>query len=72
MFLGPPVVQQPDLQNAVLIINTVLLIIALIVVELFYTDMPKKERTYLRLFYPLVAVLVSMLVFAAYRQLGSA
>ena len=56
------------LQQLALTLNTVILIIALIVAELVYADLPKEKRAHLRQFYPLLVVLLGLLVFAIYKQ----
>jgi len=56
------------LQQLVLTLNTVILIIALIVAELVYAELPKEKRAHLKHFYPIFAVLVGLLVFAIYKQ----
>jgi hypothetical protein len=61
-----------QLQRTVLVINTVLLIVALIVIELVYSERPKKERQQLKYFFPLLLVLIGLLVYAAFKQIGTA
>ena len=68
MFLRLPFNFLTNLQQTVLVLNTVVLIIALIVVELVYSEMPKSKRTHLKYFYPLFLVLVGLLIYAAYKQ----
>lgn len=68
MFLQLPFHAAANLQRTVLTLNTVILIIALIVAELVYAEMPKKKRKHLRYMYPLFVVLSGLLIFAIYKQ----
>ena len=61
-----------SLQQTAFLTNTVLLIIALIVVELVYSEQPPIKRRHLKYFYPLFVVLAGLLVYAAYKQSGKA
>jgi len=72
VFLRLPFHFVVHLQQTVLLINTVILIAALIVVELVYSESPKEKRQPLRYFYPLFLVLIGLLVYAAYKQVGKA
>jgi hypothetical protein len=72
MFLQLPFQFLSQLQQTVLVINTVLLLGALIVVELIYSETPRKEREHLKYFAPLLIVLIGLLVYAAYKQVGNA
>ncbi len=72
MFLQLPFQFLPQLQQTVLVINTVLLLGALIVIELVYSETPKEKRQHLKYFFPLLAVLIGLLIFAAYKQVGTA
>jgi len=72
MFLQLPFQLGAHLQQTVLVLNTVLLVAALIVVELVYSERPKEQRQHLRYFYPLFLVLAGLLIYAAYKQTGSA
>ena len=69
VFLHLPFSFSSNLQHTVLIINTVILITALIVVELIYSEKPRSKRKELRYFYPLFMVLIGILIFAAYKQI---
>lgn len=60
------------LQQSSFLVNTVILIITLIVVELTYSELPKQKREHLKLFYPLFVVLVGLLIYAAYKQTSGA
>lgn len=71
MFLDIPFIFDLKLQNIILILNTLLLIAALIVFELVYIDMPKDKRTHLRLLYPFVITFIGILVFAFINQTGT-
>lgn len=70
MFLRLPFQFSAHLQDTVLVINTVLLLAILIVVELVYSETPRSKREHLKYFYPLVLVLVGLLIYAAYKQVG--
>lgn len=72
MFLQLPFNLSDNLQQTALVINTVILIIALIVVELVYSETPKSQRQHLKYFYPLFLVMVGLLIFAAIQQTGKA
>lgn len=72
MFLRLPFQLGTNLQQTVLVLNTVLFVAALIVVELVYSEKPKEERRHLRYFYPLFLVLAGLLLYAAYKQSGNA
>lgn len=70
MFLKLPFQLVTNLQETVLVINTVLLIASLIIVELIYSEKPKEQRAHLKLFLPLFLVLVGLLIYAAFKQIG--
>jgi dipeptide/tripeptide permease len=70
MFLRLPFQFMTNLQETVLVINTVILIAALIVVELVYSERPKAERQHLKYFFPLILVLTGLLLFAIFKQAG--
>jgi hypothetical protein len=72
MFLRLPFQLSTNLQQTTLVLNTVLLVAALIVVELVYSERPREQRQHLRYFYPLFLVLAGLLVYAAYKQTGNA
>jgi hypothetical protein len=72
MFLQLPFQFLSQLQQTVLVINTVLLLGVLIVIELVYSETPYSKRKQLKYFFPLLAVLIGLLVFAAYKQVGNA
>ena len=72
MFLQLPFQIDVHLQQTVLVLNTVLLVAALVVVELVYSERPREQRRHLRYFYPLFLVLAGLLMYAAYKQTGSA
>jgi len=59
-------------QQTAFLVNTVVLITALIVVELVYSEKPRAQRRHLKYFYPLFVVLAGLLVYAAIRQGGKA
>jgi hypothetical protein len=70
MFFTFPIHVTAHLRDLALLLNTVVLIAALIVIELVYSERPKEDRRHLRLFFPLVIVLIGLLVYAAYLQGG--
>jgi hypothetical protein len=70
MFFGLPLEPQSTLQKTVLILNTILLLAALVVLELIYAEKPKEHRKHLRYFLPVMGVLVGLLLYTAYRQMG--
>ena len=72
MFLQLPFTAAGNLQRIVLILNTVLLLAGLIALELVYSERPADQRSHLKLFIPLMFVLIGLLVYAAYRQTGHA
>jgi Na+/serine symporter len=72
MFLQLPFQFLSQLQQTVLVVNTVLLLGVLIVVELVYSETPREKREHLKYFAPLLLVLIGLLVFAAYKQIGRA
>jgi uncharacterized membrane protein len=61
-----------NLQQTAFLTNTVVLIVALIVVELVYSEQPPAKRRHLKYFYPLFMVLAGLLIYAAYSQSGRA
>jgi phosphoglycerol transferase MdoB-like AlkP superfamily enzyme len=72
VFLQLPFHSAASLQRITLILNTVMLIVALIVVELVYAEATKKKRAHLKLFIPLFVVLAGLLVFAVFKQVRAA
>lgn len=72
MFLRLPFQFVANLQDTVLILNTILLIAALIVVELVYSEIPREQRRHLLYFLPLILVLIGLLIYAVYLQTGKA
>lgn len=68
MFLQVPFEFQPELQHIALIINTLLLIGALILLEFMYDNAPKVRRQHVRLLLPFLAILIGILLYAVYRQ----
>lgn len=61
-----------SIHQTVLIINTTLLIVALIVVELVYSETPKEKRQHLKYFYPLFIILIGLLIYAVVKQVKGA
>ncbi len=72
MFLQMAFKASHDAQQIALVLNTVLLIAALVIYELVYSEQPKKKRQELKYFFPIIAVMVGLLLFAAYKQIGNA
>ncbi|HEX8182293.1 MAG TPA: hypothetical protein VF575_01680 [Candidatus Saccharimonadales bacterium] len=70
MFLKFPFEFNDSVQQTALIVNTVLLIGALIAVELVYAESAPEQRKHLRLFMPLFMVLVGILLYAVIKQVG--
>lgn len=71
MFFGLPLESQASLQQTVLVLNTILLIAALIIVELIYAEKSKAHRrAHLRYFLPIAAVMGGLLMYAFYLQIG--
>jgi hypothetical protein len=70
VFLQLPFNAAGNLQRIVLILNTVLLLAGLVALELVYSERPAEQRSHLKLFIPLMFVLIGLLVYAAYRQTG--
>jgi predicted neutral ceramidase superfamily lipid hydrolase len=70
VFLELPFRFATNLQQIVLVVNTVLLIVALIVMELVYSETPREKRVHLKNFLPLLLLLVALLIYAAYKQVG--
>jgi hypothetical protein len=68
VFFHFPLQAMTNLRQTVLLINTVLLIAALIVVELVYSEASVPKRRELRYFYPLFIVLAGLLVYGIYIQ----
>ena len=72
MLLQIPFQFDPGVQNAVLALNSAALAFLLIFMEIIYARGRRESRAQLAYFYPLIVVLVGILVFAAYRQMGQA
>ncbi len=70
MFFHFPLHVVHNLRQIVLLLNTVLLIAALIVVELIYSEKPAAKRRELRYFYPLFITLTGLLIYGIYVQRG--
>jgi hypothetical protein len=68
MFLGISFDNPEVLQNITLVLNTLVLISALLAIELLHGDKPKEKKKQLRLFYPLAIVLMALLAYAVYQQ----
>lgn len=66
MFLGIPQLLSPSFRQTVLILNTVLLILALVVFELVYAEIPKSERKQLPYAYPILIILCGILGLAVF------
>lgn len=70
MFTGIPPIFNPELQQIVLIINTLFCIIALVVIEVLYIDAPATKRRHLRIYYPFIAAFICLLFFAFYKEIS--
>jgi dipeptide/tripeptide permease len=70
MFLRLPFAFSNNLQHLVLVLNTIVLVVSLVVVELIYSEAPKEKRKHLVYFYPLFIVLAGLLLYAIYTQMG--
>jgi hypothetical protein len=70
VFITVPAQFNPDIQSVVLILNTLVLIAMLIVAEVMYAETPKSKRAHLTYFYPLAAVCIGLVAFAAYLEIG--
>lgn len=68
MFFHFPLQAFTTLRQTVLLLNTVMLIGALVVVELVYSEASAPKRRELRYFYPLFIVLTGLLIYAVYVQ----
>jgi hypothetical protein len=72
VFLRLPFGVSPNVQQTILLVNTIILIAALIVAELAYSETTPRKRRHLKYFYPLFIVLVGLLIYAGYKQVGKA
>ena len=70
MFLQLPFNFANNLQQTVLVLNTLVFIITLVIMELVYSEAPLEKRKQLKFFFPLFLVLAMLLVYAAYKQVG--
>jgi hypothetical protein len=70
MFFTFPVHVTNNIRALALLLNTVVLIVILVVVELVYSERPKEDRIHLRYFYPLIIILVALLAYASFLQGG--
>jgi uncharacterized membrane protein len=70
MFFQVPFHFFTRVQNAVLVVNTVLLVVVLVIIELVYSETPKDKRQHLKYFWPIILVFIGMLIYAAYKQVG--
>jgi heme/copper-type cytochrome/quinol oxidase subunit 3 len=68
MFLGGLFDNPETLQKTTLVLNTVVLICALLVFEFAYARVPKSKKKQLRYFYPILIVLGVLLAVAIYKQ----
>lgn len=72
MYLQLPFNFANNLQQTVLILNTIVFIIILVIMELVYSEASIEKRKYLKYFFPFFIVLSIMLIYAAYKQIGKA
>jgi hypothetical protein len=70
MFLQLPFQFTTQMRNTVLILNTVLLFVALIAVEVYYAHQKTDDKPNYRVFYPFMIVMMGILVYAACVQIG--
>lgn len=68
MFLRPLFDVSTSTQQLVLILNTGLLIAALAIVELVYSETPLAKRRHLKYMLPLFIFLAGLLIYAGYQQ----
>lgn len=68
MFLQLSLHISPSFQHLILVLNTVLLIVALIAFEIFYAELPKDQRAQLPYAYPIAIALAGILAMAIYLQ----
>ena len=68
MFLTPHTPVPADIQSLALVLNTIVLIGALVVFELAFSELPRGQRRELRIFYPLLIIPVCILLIAFSQQ----
>jgi hypothetical protein len=71
VFLTVQTAIPAGLQPVALILNTIVLIGALVVFELAFAELPRHERQHLRYFYPLLIIPIAILLIAFYQQVGA-
>lgn len=71
MFLQLPFGTGANLVQTVLVLNTVILITALIIIEFTHSDTPRFERRNLRIFIPVFVVMAGIFALAAIKQAGA-
>ncbi|HEU4913839.1 MAG TPA: hypothetical protein VFT16_00325 [Candidatus Saccharimonadales bacterium] len=71
MLLGVVFDNPETLQKIVLILNTILLIGALLVYEFAFAHASKTKKKRFKLLYPILFVMVGILGYAAYKQGGA-
>jgi hypothetical protein len=70
MFLQIPLQFTTQMRNTVLILNTVLLFAILVGAEVYYSTKSADSKPNMRVFYPFMAVIVGILIYAACVQAG--
>lgn len=60
-----------NLQQTVLVLNTIVFIITLVIMELVYSEASIEKRKHLKIFYPFFIVLSVLLIYAAYKQVSN-
>jgi hypothetical protein len=70
VFLRLPFEFSPALQQTALVVNTIILIVALVVAELTYSEVSPERRQQLRHFLPLFIVLGGLLLYAIFKQVA--
>jgi len=60
-----------NLQQTVLVLNTIVFIITLVIMELVYSEASIEKREHLKIFYPFFIVLSVLLIYAAYKQVSN-
>ena len=68
MFTHLPYHFPVSLQQTALVLNTMLLIVALLVAELVYAEANPRRRKELRYFLPIFVTFIGVLVYAVYLQ----
>lgn len=70
MFLRVSTEHISQFQDTVLVLNTVLLLVALIIFEIVYSASPKEDKKHLKIFYPYIALFALILLYTVYTRAG--